>query len=558
MKKLLTLLGLMIGLSPLSGFSQWNEDWGSQKKIKIEAKNSSAVSDYAVVVRLHSGNFDFLSANIDGSDLRFIAADDKTELKHYIEKYDSANELAVIWVKLPKIDPTDKDAYFSLYSGNEKATASADAKSTWDLNTVAAFNFAEKALFQDSSSTGLVASGEITVQKAALIGEAAVLTAKPFVIPANPAVKRPAGAGYTWSAWIKPASLPQQATLYNQSDAVVLKIDGLKLSLNVGANNISGGEIKPAAWQHVAFTLDGGKANLFINGVSAGTGDASVVDAASDIKIGDGYTGEMDQLEIANVARSADWLKLTASSQGMDSQLLKIEASEGDEGEEGEEANYIGILIDSLTLDAKIVIAILAVMFAISVWVMWSKAALVSRTDKDNKKFLARFQNAGNDLLSLDKGGKYPHSTLFKLYAAGLREIRKREIAGESLALSGASMDAIKAAIDADLVRETQRQNSSMVLLTIAISGGPFLGLLGTVVGVMITFAAIAAAGDVNVNAIAPGIAAALLATVAGLGVAIPALFGYNYLASRIKNITIAMQIFVDEFVTRTAELYGK
>ncbi len=73
----------------------------------------------------------------------------------------------------------------------------------------------------------------------------------------------------------------------------------------------------------------------------------------------------------------------------------------------------------------------------------------------------------------------------------------------------------------------------------------------------MITFAAIAAAGDVNVNAIAPGIAAALLATVAGLGVAIPALFGYNYLAARIKNVSSDMQIFVDEFVTRVAELYG-
>ena len=55
-----------------------------------------------------------------------------------------------------------------------------------------------------------------------------------------------------------------------------------------------------------------------------------------------------------------------------------------------------------------------------------------------------------------------------------------------------------------------QRLNRLMVVLTIAISGGPFLGLLGTVVGVMITFAAIAASGDVNVNAIAPGIAAAL------------------------------------------------
>ena len=105
--------------------------------------------------------------------------------------------------------------------------------------------------------------------------------------------------------------------------------------------------------------------------------------------------------------------------------------------------------------------------------------------------------------------------------------------------------------MDSALVRENQRLARQMVLLTIAISGGPFLGLLGTVVGVMITFAAIAASGDVNVNAIAPGIAAALVATVAGLAVAIPALFGYNYLITRIKNITADMQVFVDEFVTR-------
>jgi biopolymer transport protein ExbB len=97
-----------------------------------------------------------------------------------------------------------------------------------------------------------------------------------------------------------------------------------------------------------------------------------------------------------------------------------------------------------------------------------------------------------------------------------------------------------------------------MVLLTIAISGGPFLGLLGTVVGVMITFAAIAATGDVNINAIAPGIAAALVATVAGLAVAIPALFGYNYLASSIKTIVSDMHVFVDEFISKTAEHYGE
>jgi biopolymer transport protein ExbB len=76
------------------------------------------------------------------------------------------------------------------------------------------------------------------------------------------------------------------------------------------------------------------------------------------------------------------------------------------------------------------------------------------------------------------------------------------------------------------------------------------------VVGVMITFAAIAAAGDVNVNSIAPGIAAALVATVAGLGVAIPALFGYNWLASKIKEVTSDILVFSDEFRTKSAELY--
>jgi biopolymer transport protein ExbB len=96
-----------------------------------------------------------------------------------------------------------------------------------------------------------------------------------------------------------------------------------------------------------------------------------------------------------------------------------------------------------------------------------------------------------------------------------------------------------------------------MVVLTIAISGGPFLGLLGTVVGVMITFAAIAESGDVNVNAIAPGIAAALVATVAGLVVAIPALFAYNYLVTRIGELTSDMQVFIDEFVTKMAEFYS-
>src|SRR5262249_13181963 len=91
----------------------------------------------------------------------------------------------------------------------------------------------------------------------------------------------------------------------------------------------------------------------------------------------------------------------------------------------------------------------------------------------------------------------------------------------------------------------------------LAVSGGPFLGLLGTVVGVMITFAAIAAEGNVDVNAIAPGVAAALLATAAGLAAAIPALFGYNMIVTRVKRINAASRAFSDALVARIAHQYG-
>jgi biopolymer transport protein ExbB len=143
------------------------------------------------------------------------------------------------------------------------------------------------------------------------------------------------------------------------------------------------------------------------------------------------------------------------------------------------------------------------------------------------------------------------------IYETGCREVNERLEGGRTLAdgtIAPQSLAAIRSSMDSQMVREIDRLNNLMVLLTIAIAGGPFIGLLGTVVGVMITFAAIAAAGDVNVNAIAPGIAAALLATVAGLAVAIPSLFGYNYLQVRIKGIISEMTVFVDEIVTRIAE----
>lgn len=557
LRKYVVLLMLLL-VSGL-GHAEWNEAskeaWGSRAKVTINAAGiPAAESEVPVVLRLHSGNFDFSSANLDGSDLRVVAGDDKTELKFHIEKFDSVNELAVIWVLLPKLDPAAKDAHIWLYSGNESATSAADAAGSFDAATAAVFHFAEATLLQDSKR-GLTATGNASVQKAALIGEAAVLNGEPLVLAADPALALNDAQGFTFSAWLKPGAT--EGTLYQQG-AVTISLAAGKLQFNNGSAVVAGGELKPATWQHVAVTVAGGKAVLYIDGAEVANGAAALPALQDAVQIGNGYQGELDELVLASAARSAAWIKAVASGQSMDGQLIKVSAAEGDEEEEGGSSHFM-VLFHSLTVDAWVVIIILAVMFAISAAVMVAKARQVARNDKANRIFINRFNDAGHaELLQLDQGADIQNSTVVRLYLAGVREIRKRYSEDGQLSLSGASLDAIKAAVDADLIRENKKLNSNIVLLTIAISGGPFLGLLGTVIGVMITFAEIAAAGDVNVNAIAPGIAAALMATVAGLAVAIPALFGYNYLSSRIKNINTDMQIFVDEYITRVAELYGK
>jgi len=299
----------------------------------------------------------------------------------------------------------------------------------------------------------------------------------------------------------------------------------------------------------------------------------------------------MDELEASNVARSADWIKAAATSQGMVAPLVVYGTDE--QKNSGGSPSYFATTLRNVTTDGWVIITILGALFLASVGIMSSKAFFLGQVARGNAKFLAEYRKMTDDPAALEKrmgakdgeaaeeesafeegtqsqlmaafegdGTGFGISTLWRLYHHGIRETMKR-LAGQPAGadrvrtLSPQSIEAIRATLDASLTRMTQQLNSQMVWLTVAIAGGPFLGLLGTVIGVMITFAAIAASGDVNVNAIAPGTAAALVATVAGLGVAIPCLFGYNYLNTRVKEIVADMRVFVDELVSRIAETYS-
>ncbi len=558
--KIRSLLLLALAL-PLSAHAWWNEAWSARHTVEIDpaeaALQLSAPVERAVVpVRLHSGNFDFLDARDDGADLRFVGADDTTVLPFRIEYFDAVNELALAWVELPRLAPGEKLS-IGLYSGNPAAAPAASGVGLGE-GSAAVFHFTEASAGgnpRDLSGKDNHAGTPVAIEPAGLLAASGRFAAAAMVLPPSPALAVAAEGSFGFSAWVRPDTLDAPLGLYRQNELAVSVIDGI-LTLEGAGAPLRGGPLLAGQWQHVAVMVGAGEAVLYVNGARVGGGSAVLPAVAGAVHVGEGLHGMLDAVLIDTVARSADWVRLAMASQGGDGRLVRVTADEVEEG--GGSHGYLGILIDNLTIDAWVVIVILMVMFVIALLVMVVKAHMISLTDAANRAFLDHFRHAHDDLLELDKAADHPNSSLYRLYQAGLREIRKRTDAHGGLVLSGAALDAIKASIDADLVRESHRLNAKMVMLTIAISGGPFLGLLGTVVGVMITFAAIAAAGDVNVNAIAPGIAAALLATVAGLAVAIPALFGYNYLASRIKNISADMQIFVDEFVTRVAERHAR
>jgi biopolymer transport protein ExbB len=335
---------------------------------------------------------------------------------------------------------------------------------------------------------------------------------------------------------------------------------------------------------------------LFVDGESYGTVAAHIpplnsqallgrdgAPGAADAEVTPGFTGDLDELEISKVARPQALLKLASVLQAGGEKVEKVLVVGPDEASgkaaENELSKHLSLISDiskSLTPDGWAVIFLCTVLALIGGAVAILKLLYLNRISRATKVFLKHWEELATDLHVLDHGsedsinsmgGKAPpkaqkilrQSPLYHLYQIGSSEIQERVNAHENFyGLSGRSMQAIKAMLDGGVVRETQKLNSSLVFLTIGIAGGPYLGLLGTVIGVMITFAVIAKSGQVEVNSIAPGIAGALLATVAGLAVAIPSLFAYSYISTRIKDAISDMQVFIDEFVSRVAEYYSE
>lgn len=224
-------------------------------------------------------------------------------------------------------------------------------------------------------------------------------------------------------------------------------------------------------------------------------------------------------------------------------------------------ASALQFAFDKATTEGKITICALLVVSIFSWTVIITKSRQLIRARRAGRKFFAAYRQNKDPLELARRGETFDGAPAYELYATGAGELDYHlkhnpvEIRGERR-ISGGSFDTVRVAVERAASAEALTLEKGMIILSTAVAGGPFIGLLGTVWGVMETFSGIARAGSANLTAMAPGVAGALIATVVGLFVAIPAMFAYNYMVTTIRAITQELDAFASEFATQMEHRY--
>ncbi len=596
----LALLITIYILSLGSAHAWWNKDWDYRKEFTFDTSvtgvaTEATVNDVSVLIKLHLGNFTyFTDTKPNGDDIRFVSSDDLTPLKYHIEYYDPVQQIGLIWVKIPRITPGTNLEKIYMYYGNENAVKGDDINGTYGVDDALVYHFDGVPSDATAYANNPQGNSSIPAEGAAIGAGVEFQGQQNITVPLSPSLRLIPDPGATASVWMKQITEQTNATLLayvgDSGNSLALKIDGVKPYLQYTSSDAASittsveevAEITLDAWNHLAFTITADLMTLYLNGVEISNAEITAEEIGGLLSIGawadqsQGFAGQIDELKIVKRAVEPDWIAVNFSNQGPSDLLVRAGADGQQEGA-GHEHNYIAFSLSKLTLEGKITTGTLTVMLIFATLIMIGKGMFLGKVRKSNRLFQKRYAGQGleegkeklaNSLVATYKNvnvddKKLKDSALNRVFATGMKELHAKLTASTAGAqraktLSSNAINALRASMNTTILRENQRLQKQMVLLTIAIAGGPFIGLFGTVMGVMITFAEVALAGNVDVNAIAPGISAALVATVAGLAVAIPCLFGYNYLSSQIKEISADMSVFADEFETRVAEEFGE
>jgi biopolymer transport protein TolQ len=222
---------------------------------------------------------------------------------------------------------------------------------------------------------------------------------------------------------------------------------------------------------------------------------------------------------------------------------------------------FLSSVAQSGAVGKGIVYALLLV--SIYSWaVILYKNGTLRRARRMSQAFLAKYREAPDEMV-----GHYADRTDFgtspfaEIFQAGLAELaliigsKARTQTHPSLTL--AQMDGLERGLERAISEQVIQLRTHLIVLATTAGVAPFIGLFGTVWGIMKAFAAMSLTGTASISSVAPGVSAALTTTVAGLAVAIPALVGYNYLMNNLRNLTQQMENFSSEFLSAVERRFG-
>ena len=197
--------------------------------------------------------------------------------------------------------------------------------------------------------------------------------------------------------------------------------------------------------------------------------------------------------------------------------------------------------------------------FSIISWtIVIMKARLFKKVRQDAEDFIETFWNSANLSQAYTSASEFEHSPEAEVFMAGFSElekinkIRSRKDEGrraETLDMQLATMDNLKRAVRKAASQKINSLGSSLPFLATTGSATPFIGLFGTVWGIMASFHDIGQKGSASLAVVAPGISEALVATAAGLAVAIPAVIFYNYFSNKLDEIDANVADFTTDFL---------
>ena len=246
-------------------------------------------------------------------------------------------------------------------------------------------------------------------------------------------------------------------------------------------------------------------------------------------------------------------------------------------------ANAAVYAIQNATTEGKITVIALLILSLFSWTIIITKFRQLLIARNATRKFFAAYNSTRDPLEIRRQGAEFDGAPAYQLYIRGADEVAfhlennavpvpivnppNPENSPESpdtaflarstpTKISMASFEAVKVVLEEAAGAEAMGLEKGMIVLSTAVAGGPFIGLLGTVWGVMSTFAGIAESKAATLTAMAPGVAAALVATVTGLLVAIPAMFAYNFMVTTIRHLTQELDGFASRYANQIEHVY--